>query len=46
MSELRDTRLEKAKTLEELGQGPYALTFSPSHRMAELQESHADLPKW
>ena len=45
MSELRDTRLEKAKTLEELGQGPYALTFSPSHRMAELQETHADLPK-
>ena len=45
MSELRDTRLEKAKTLGELGQGPYALTFSPSHRMAELQEAHADLPK-
>ena len=45
MSELRDTRLEKAKALEELGQGPYALTFSPSHRMAELQESHSDLPK-
>ena len=45
MSELRDTRLDKAKTLEELGQGPYALTFSPSHRMAELQETHADLPK-
>ena len=45
MSELRDTRLEKAKTLEELGQGPYALNFSPSHRMAELQEAHADLPK-
>ena len=45
MSELRDTRLENAKTLEELGQGPYALTFSPSHRMAELQETHADLPK-
>ena len=45
MSELRDTRLEKAKALEELGQGPYALTFNPSHRMAELQETHADLPK-
>ena len=44
MSELRDTRLEKANTLEELGQGPYALTFQPSHRMAELQASHADLP--
>ena len=45
MSELRDTRLEKAKILEKLGQGPYALSFSPSHRMAELQETHADLPK-
>ena len=45
MSELRDTRLEKARALKELGQGPYALTFNPSHRMAELQETHADLPK-
>ena len=44
MSELRDTRLEKANTLEQLGQGPYALTFDPSHRMAELQADHADLP--
>ena len=44
MSELRDTRLEKANTLEQLGQGPYALTFEPSHRMAELQADHADLP--
>ena len=44
MSELRDTRLEKANTLEQLGQGPYALTFEPSHRMAELQAGHADLP--
>ena len=44
MSELRDTRLEKAKALEELGQGPYALGFEPSHRMAALQDSHADLP--
>ena len=45
MSELRDTRLEKARALKEMGQGPYALTFNPSHRMAELQETHADLPK-
>ncbi len=45
MSELRDTRLEKARALKELGQGPYALTFNPSHRMAELQQTHADLPK-
>ena len=44
MSELRDTRLEKARTLEELNQGPYALGFQPSHRMASLQAEHADLP--
>jgi lysyl-tRNA synthetase class 2 len=44
LSELRDTRLEKANALEQLGQGPYALTFEPSHRMAELQADHADLP--
>jgi lysyl-tRNA synthetase class 2 len=44
VSELRDTRLEKAKALGELGQGPYALGFEPSHRMAALQDSHADLP--
>ena len=30
--------------MEQLGQGPYALTFEPSHRMVELQANHADLP--
>ena len=40
MSELRDTRLDKAKTLEELGQGPYALTFSPS----PVSYTHLTLP--
>ncbi|MEB3352313.1 MAG: lysine--tRNA ligase [Cyanobacteriota bacterium] len=43
MSELRETRLEKGKALAELGQGPYALRFEPSHRTAELQQAHADL---
>ncbi|WP_438983284.1 lysine--tRNA ligase [Vulcanococcus sp.] len=43
MSELRETRLEKGKALAELGQGPYALRFEPSHRTADLQEAHADL---
>ncbi|MFN5193607.1 MAG: lysine--tRNA ligase [Cyanobacteriota bacterium] len=43
MSELRDTRLEKAAKLELLGQEPYALGFSPSHGTAELQAAHADL---
>ena len=45
LSDLRDTRLEKAQSLQELGQGPYALNFRPSHRMATLQSDHADLPK-
>ena len=45
MSELRDTRLEKSRTLAELGQGPYSLSFEPTHRMSALQEAHADLPK-
>ena len=44
MSDLRDTRLEKAQSLRELGQGPYALTFDPSQRMAALPQEHADLP--
>ncbi|HJM80211.1 MAG TPA: amino acid--tRNA ligase-related protein, partial [Prochlorococcaceae cyanobacterium Fu_MAG_72] len=45
MSELRETRLEKAKALRELGDGPYALRFEPSHRTATLQAEHADLAK-
>ena len=43
MSDLRETRLEKARTLESLGRAPYALGFAPSHRTAELQQAHADL---
>ena len=43
LSELRETRLEKGKALAELGQGPYALRYEPSHRTAELQQAHADL---
>jgi lysyl-tRNA synthetase class 2 len=45
LSELRETRLEKAKALRELGDGPYALRFEPSHRTATLQAEHADLAK-
>jgi lysyl-tRNA synthetase class 2 len=45
LSELRETRLEKARTLAELGQGPYALRFEPTHRTAALQQAHADLAK-
>jgi len=43
LSELRETRLEKARALQAHGQSPYALRFAPSHRTAALQEAHADL---
>jgi len=43
LSDLRETRLEKAATLAAIGQGPYALRFEPSHRTAALQLAHADL---
>ncbi|HRD41317.1 MAG TPA: lysine--tRNA ligase [Prochlorococcaceae cyanobacterium AMR_MDS_5431] len=45
MSELRETRLEKSRTLGSLEQGPYALKFGFTHRNKELQESHCDLGK-
>ncbi len=44
MSELRDTRLEKAKALKNLGQGPYGLNFRPTDTSSALQEKYADLP--
>ena len=43
LSDLRETRLEKAAALAALGQGPYALRFEPSHRTAALQQDHAGL---
>ena len=45
LSDLRETRLDKARALEALGQPPYALSFAPSHRTAQLQQAHADLAK-
>ncbi len=44
MSELRDTRLEKAKALKNLGQGPYGLNFRSNDTSSALQEKYADLP--
>ena len=44
MSELRDTRLEKAKALKSLGQGPYGLSFRPTNSADDLQKKYADLP--
>ncbi len=44
MSELRDTRLEKAKALKTLGQGPYGLKFRPTDSSSVLQKKYADLP--
>ena len=44
VSDLRETRLEKANALREQGLEPYALHFQPTDRTARLQELHADLP--
>ncbi len=44
MSELRDTRLEKAKVLQSLGKGPYGLNFKSTDSAVRLQEKHKELP--
>lgn len=44
LSELRDTRLEKAKALKTLGKGPYGLNFRPTNSAAVLQGKYKDLP--
>ena len=44
LSELRDTRLEKAKALKTLGKGPYGLNFRPTDSAAFLQRKYKDLP--
>jgi len=43
MSELRDTRLEKAEQLRQAGHNPYAYSWKSTHSAAELQEKYADL---
>jgi lysyl-tRNA synthetase, class II len=45
MSDLRTVRLEKANQLRELGQNPYAYRWDCSHKTAQLQADHAELPK-
>ena len=44
MSDLREIRLDKVKTLRGLGVEPYAFRFEPSHKAALLQIDHKDLP--
>ena len=44
MSDLRDTRLEKAKTLQQLGLDPYAVRFESTHHTISLHKDHQDLP--
>ncbi len=44
LSELRDTRLEKAKVLQSLGQGPYGLNFKSTDSADRLQEKYKELP--
>jgi lysyl-tRNA synthetase class 2 len=44
LSDLRETRLEKARALEISGRPPYAVGFNPSHSTQALQLAHAELP--
>tara|TARA_B100000700_G_scaffold31_1_gene68 strand:+ start:4695 stop:6215 length:1521 start_codon:yes stop_codon:yes gene_type:complete len=44
LSDLRETRLEKAKILKTIGQEPYGLNFQPSDSALFLQEKFKDLP--
>ena len=44
MSDLRETRLEKARKLQSIGQGPYAVRFDSTNNAASLQKEHGDLP--
>tara|TARA_Y100001968_G_scaffold299009_1_gene309315 strand:- start:357 stop:1850 length:1494 start_codon:yes stop_codon:yes gene_type:complete len=44
LSDLRETRLDKAKKLKSLGQGPYAVRFELTHTAASLQNQFSDLP--
>ena len=41
---LEQARLEKGQALAAVGRSPYGLRFDVSHRTAELQLAHADLP--
>jgi lysyl-tRNA synthetase class 2 len=43
LSDLRETRLEKARALESIGKTPYAINFTVSHSASELHIIHANL---
>jgi lysyl-tRNA synthetase class 2 len=43
--ELRQTRIEKAEQLKQLGINPYAYKWESTHQAADLQEKFASLPK-
>lgn len=43
--ELRQTRIEKAEQLKQLGINPYAYKWDLTHQAADLQEKFASLPK-
>ncbi len=44
MSDLRETRLGKAKRLKALGKDPYSVNFPRTHHAADLKAEHKDLP--
>lgn len=43
LEEIRATRLEKVKQLQELGLNPYAYQWQSTHQAAQLQSQYADL---
>ena len=44
MSDLRETRLDKTRSLRDLGVEPYAFRFDPTHHASSLQKDYQDLP--
>ncbi len=45
MSDLRETRIDKANALKSMGKGPYGVRFDVTHTAKQLLTDHIDLPK-
>jgi lysyl-tRNA synthetase class 2 len=43
LSNVRDTRLDKLKELQNIGQNPYNNSFTPEHNSSELQTKYSEL---
>ncbi|KAI8105180.1 hypothetical protein M9435_000350 [Picochlorum sp. BPE23] len=44
IEEIRELRISKAQDIRELGQNPYAYTYSRTHSAQELQDLYSELP--